>query len=69
LVTGELFEIALVDLALVAGDANGGAARAGHGMWAEAELFNVFADGGDLLRCGLGLHDDEHGETLLRSDS
>ena len=55
---GELFEVALVDLALIAGDADGGALGAGHGVRAKTELFDVFADGLDLLRRSLGLHDD-----------
>ena len=34
---GQLFEVAAVDFALVAGDSDGGALRAGHGMRAEAQ--------------------------------
>jgi hypothetical protein len=55
---GEFFEIALIDLALIAGNANRRALRTGHGMWAKAQLFNVFANSLDLLRRCLGLHDD-----------
>ena len=55
---GELFDVAAVDFALVAGDADGGALRAGQGMSAEAQLFDMVADGLDLFRRGLRLHDD-----------
>ncbi len=55
---GELFEVAAVDFALIAGDADGGALSAGQRMRTEAQLFDVFADGLDLFRRGLRLHDD-----------
>ena len=48
------------DLALVAGDADGGALRAGHGVGAVSERFDFLADGADLLFGGLRLHDNEH---------
>jgi hypothetical protein len=49
------------DFAFVAGDADGGALRAGHGVGAIAERFDFLADGADLLFGGLRLHDYEHG--------
>src|SRR5579872_3548790 len=54
------FERALLDFALVAGDADGGARRAGHGVRAVSELFDFFANGADLLFSGLRLHDNKH---------
>ena len=53
---GKLFNIAAIYFALVAGDSDGGALRAGHRVGAVAQSFNVRADGLDLLRSGLRLH-------------
>ena len=55
------FKRALFDFALVAGNANGGAGCARHGMRAIAELFDFLADGADLVFAGLRLHDYKHG--------
>ena len=55
---GKIFKVAAVDFALVAGDADGGALRAGQRMGAKAHLFNVVADGLDLFLRGLRLHDE-----------
>ena len=55
---GERFEVAAVDFALVAGDADGGALGSGKGMGAEAQLLNMVADGLDLFRRGLRFHDN-----------
>jgi hypothetical protein len=55
---GELFDVAAVDFTLVAGDADGGALGSWHGMRAIAQLLDVVADGLDLFRRGLRLHDD-----------
>ena len=59
---GELFQVALIDSATVAGDADGGALRAGHGMGAKAQQLNLLADGLDFFRRGLRFHDHEHGD-------
>ena len=53
-----LFERALLDFALVAGDADGGALRARHGMGAVAECFDFLANGAHLLFRGMRLHDN-----------
>ena len=53
-----LFERALLDFALVAGDADGGALRARHGVRAISQLLNFLANGAHLLFGGLRLHDD-----------
>ncbi len=58
---GERFEISAIDLALIAGDANGGALGAGKGMGTETQLDNVIADGLDLFRRSLRFHDNQHG--------
>ena len=55
---GEGFEDAEVEGAFVAGDADGGADGSGDGMSFEAEGFDAFADGANLLLGGVGLHDD-----------
>ena len=55
---GQLFNVAAVDFALVAGDADGGALRAGHGVGAKTQSFNMLADRLDLFRSGLRLHHD-----------
>ncbi len=52
------FERALFDLALVAGDADGGAVGSRHGVGAVAQLFDFLANGAHLLFGGLRLHDD-----------
>ena len=57
------FERPGFDLALVAGDADGGALRAGHGVGAVSERFDFLADGADLLFGGLRSHDDQHMRT------
>ena len=57
---GHGFENAEVDGAVIAGDADGGAAGAGDGMGFEAEGFDAVADGADLFVGGVGLHDNEH---------
>ena len=46
------------DFALVAGDADGGALRSGHGVGAVSKRFDFLADGAHLLFGGLRLHDD-----------
>ena len=51
------FEDAEVDGAVVAGDADGGAASAGDRMGFQAEGFDFVADGADLFVGGVGLHD------------
>ena len=58
--SGHFFERAGVDFALVAGDADGGALRAGDGVGAVSKRFDFLANGADLLFGGLRLHDDEH---------
>ena len=55
---GQLFEVAAVDFALVAGDADGGALGSGEGVGAKTQLLNMLADGLNLFRRGLRLHDD-----------
>ena len=55
---GELFEIAAVDFALVAGDADGGALGSGERMGAKTQLLNMVADRLNFFRRGLRLHDD-----------
>ena len=45
------------DLALIAGDADGGALRAGHGVGAVSKRFDFLANGAYLLFGGLRLHD------------
>jgi hypothetical protein len=55
---GHLLQRALLDLAFVAGDADGGALRAGHGVCAIAEAFDFLADAAYLFFGGLRLHDD-----------
>src|SRR5271157_4782932 len=57
------FERPGFDLTLVAGDADGGALRAGHGVGAVSESFDLLANGADLVFGGLRFHDDEHGKT------
>jgi hypothetical protein len=58
---GHGFEDAQVDGALIAGDADGGAASSGNGMRLEAETFDALADGANLVLGGVRLHDYEHG--------
>jgi len=58
------FENAEVDGARVAGNPNGGAPRAGNGMGFEAEGFDFVANGANLCVGGVGLHDDEHVESV-----
>jgi hypothetical protein len=55
---GHGFENAEIDGAVVAGNADGGASRAGDGMSFKAKGFDAVADGADLLFGGVGLHDD-----------
>ncbi len=55
---GHLFQRALLDFALVAGDADGGALRARHGVGAISQLLNFLTNGAHLLFRGLRLHDD-----------
>src|SRR5208283_2909239 len=62
---GHGFENAEVDDTGISGDADGGAAGAGHGMSFEAERFDAVADGADLVVGGVGLHDNEHGRILF----
>jgi len=52
----------VVDGADVAGDADGGARRPGHGVGREVHAPDGGDDGVDLFRRGLAVHDDEHGE-------
>ena len=59
---GEFFEVALIDGAAVAGDADGGALRARHGVGAKAQQLNLFADCLDFFRRCLRFHDHEHGD-------
>jgi hypothetical protein len=56
--SGQGFEDAEIDSAIVPGDANGGAGGAGNGVSFEAEAFDALADGPDLLFGGVRLHDD-----------
>ena len=49
-----------IGFAAVAGDADGGAERAGDRMGAEAQPLDVANDGFDLFRPRAGFHDDEH---------
>src|SRR5438105_14779536 len=51
------------DDALVASDANGGAAGPGHNMSPQAERFDHADDSGDLRLGSVGIHDDEHRRT------
>jgi hypothetical protein len=53
----------VVDLALVAGDADGGALRAGQRMRAQAQAFNLVAYRRDLFFGRVRFHDYEHGKT------
>jgi len=62
---GHGFENAKIDDAGIARDADGGAAGAGHGMGFETERFDAIADGADLVVGGVGLHDNEHGKSLV----
>src|SRR5208282_5190188 len=55
-----LFQRAGLDFSLVAGDADGGALRSGHGVGAVSERFDFLANGAHLLFGGLRLHDYEH---------
>jgi len=55
---GKGFEHAKIERAFVAGDADGGAEGAGDGMCFEAEAFDAFANGANLLLGGVGLHYD-----------
>ena len=55
---GERFQVAAVDFALVAGDADGGALGSGKRMGAETQLHDMVADRLDLFRRGLRFHDD-----------
>src|SRR5208282_4104030 len=48
------------DFALVAGNADGGALRAGHGVSTVSERFDFLANRAHLLFGGLRLHDYEH---------
>ena len=57
---GEHFERARIDGAGVAGDADGGARRAGHRMRRQVQQLDRVDDTGNLFRGGPGLHDDEH---------
>ena len=57
---GEFFEVALIDSATIAGDADGGTLGAGHGMGAKAQQLNLFADGLNFFRRCLRFHDHEH---------
>src|SRR6267143_3132398 len=59
--TGQGFKDAEVDGALVAGDADGGAERTGHGVGLQAQAFDALANGADLLLSSVRLHDNEHG--------
>ena len=52
------FERALFDFSLVAGDADGGAGGARHGVGAVAQLLDFLADIAHLLIGGVRLHDD-----------
>ena len=58
---GHGFKCAEVDGAGIAGDADGGAARAGDRMGFQAKGFDAITNGADLLFGGVGLHDYEHG--------
>ena len=60
------FERALFDFALVAGDADGGASGARHGMSAISKFFDFLANSAHLLFGGLRLHDDQHNFPLGR---
>ena len=55
---GKGFESADVNGAAIAGDADGGAHRAGNGVGFQTEAFDPLADFADLLFGGVGLHDD-----------
>ena len=56
----QIVERALIDFALIPGNADGGALRARDGMGAVSKRFDFLADRADLLFGGLRLHDDEH---------
>jgi hypothetical protein len=58
---GKRFEDAKVHDVFVAGNADGRAVCARHGMRFEAEAFDASADCANLFLGGVGLHDDEHG--------
>ena len=54
----QFFQRARLDLALVAGNADGGALRAGDGVGAVAHRLDFLADRTHLLFGGVRLHDD-----------
>src|SRR5229473_496453 len=62
-----LFEGAWFDLALVAGDADGGALRPGHGVGPVAQFFDLLTYGAHLLFRGVRLHNYQHDPTSKRS--
>ncbi len=65
---GEGLEDAEVDGALVAGDADGGAEGARHGMGLQTEAFNALANFANLLLGGVRLHYNQHGWLSRRGE-
>ena len=57
---GKGFQNAKIDLALIAGDADGGSQRTGNRVSFEAKAFDALADRPHLLLGGMRLHDDQH---------
>ena len=55
---------AVLDHALVAGDSDRGALRAGHGMRLETQRLYALAYGLHLGRRGVRFHDNEHGSSV-----
>ncbi len=60
-----LVEGAGIKLGLVAGDADGGALRAGHGVRAEAQTLDSFAYLAHVLFGSVRFHDNQHGRPLV----
>jgi len=64
-----LFERSGIDLAFIAGDADGGALRSGHGVSPVPERFNFLANRANLLFGGLRAHDYKHEMTRISKSS
>ena len=62
--TGHFFEIALIDLSLVSGDADRCARRTGHRMRRQVHSLDRQKDFVDLFLRGVGIHHNEHGRTV-----
>ena len=62
---GKVLEDLGIGRSRLAGDADGGAVRAGDGVGLEAHALDVADDGFDLIGPGPGFHDDEHRVSII----